>query len=70
MTIEDIEEFGRFFASYEYQAFGLTSMAAMLLRLPRRSTLTQAMHSLDTAVIARFPLAKRYAQYVVACVTA
>jgi len=70
MTVEDVEGFGRFFASYEYRTFGLTSMAAMLLRLPRRSTMTQAMHSLDNAVIASFPIMKRYAQYVVACVTA
>lgn len=70
MTIEDVDGFGRFFASYKYQTFGLTSMAAMLLRLPRRSAITRAMHSIDDAVMARFPLMKRYAQYVVACITA
>lgn len=70
MTIEDVEDFGRLFASYEYRTFGLTSMAAMLLRLPRWSMATRAMHSFDNAVIGNVPAVKRYAQYVVACVTA
>jgi len=70
MTIEDVEGFGRLFASYEYRTFGLTSMAAMLLRLPRQSMATRAMHAFDNAVIGNVPLLKRYAQYVVACVTA
>jgi SAM-dependent methyltransferase len=70
MTIEDVEGFGKLFASYEYRTFGLTSMAAMLLRLPPRSMVTRALHSFDNAVISNVPIAKRYAQYVVACVTA
>ena len=70
MTIEDVEGFGKLFASYEYRTFGLTSMAAMLLRLPPRSMVTRALHSFDNAVIKKVPIAKRYAQYVVACVTA
>lgn len=70
MTIEDVKRFGRLFSSYEYKAFGLTSMAAMLLRLPRGSMAIRAMHSLDNAVISRLPFMTRYAQYVVACVTA
>jgi SAM-dependent methyltransferase len=70
MTIEDIERFGRLFASHEYRTFGLTSMAAMLLRLPGRSVVTRAMHSLDNAVLTQLPFMQRYAQYVVACVTA
>jgi SAM-dependent methyltransferase len=70
MTIEDVEGFGKLFASYEYRTFGLTSMAAMLLRLPRRSVASRALHAFDNAVINRVALMKRYAQYVVACVTA
>ena len=70
MTIEDIERFGRLFSSYEYKTFGLSSMAAMLLRLPRRSAMTRALHSMDNAVLDRVSFMKRYAQYVVACVTA
>ncbi len=70
MTIEDVEGFGRLFASYKYKTFGLTSMAAMLMRLSDRSMVTRALHSFDNAVISNVPLARRYAQYVVACVTA
>ena len=70
MTIEDVEEFGKLFASSEYRTFGLTSMAAMFLRLPRQSMAARAMHSVDNALITHVPFMKRYAQYVVACVTA
>jgi len=70
MMIEDVEDFGRRFASYEYRTFGLSSMFAMLLRLQRRSLVTRTLHSVDNAVLDHVPFVKRYAQYVVACVRA
>lgn len=70
MTIEDVEDFGKRFASYEYKTFGLSSMAAMLLRMPPRSLATRALHSLDNAILDNVQRMQRYAQYVVACVRA
>jgi len=70
LTIDDVEGFGRFFAAYEYRTFGLSSMAATLLRLSRRGAVTRALHALDNAVIEHVPFVRRYAQYVVACATA
>jgi SAM-dependent methyltransferase len=70
MTIEDVEDFGKRFASYEYRTFGVSSMPAMLMRLPRRSLFTRTLHTVDNAVLENVPFVKRYAQYVVACVKA
>jgi SAM-dependent methyltransferase len=70
MTIEDVEDFGKRFAAYEYRTFGLSSMAAMLLRLPPRSLATRALHAIDNAILDSVQPLQRYAQYVVACVRA
>jgi SAM-dependent methyltransferase len=70
LTIDDVEGFGRFFASYEYRTFGLSSMLAMLMRLPRRSLATRTLHAVDNTVLDHVSFVKRYAQYVVACVKA
>jgi SAM-dependent methyltransferase len=70
LTIDDVEGFGNRFASYEYRTFGLSSMMAMLMRLPERSLATRALHAVDRAVLEQVSFMRRYAQYVVACVTA
>ncbi len=69
LYMADVERFGRHFATWSYRGFGLIGMASKLLRLPRDSSLRQALQRLDDYLFDKAPYVQRYARYSVICVT-